>query len=117
MQSHPLDGDGLNVELFKLLGRVSKTSVASEVLPFRIPDTVVYSVCASFWYYFDESAGAVVKRPAKSLEKQTIFDAFSKRHKNDKGDVVAFFANTRSSVSALQIDYLTVSDLRQFLFG
>lgn len=130
MQSHPLDGDGVNAELFKFLARTSNTDVVLP-LPFRIPDTILYYNCASFWFYFDEASKTVRKHPAKELEKSLIFDAFCKiaarrlhgacnnpnerlRRRRNSGIVCQF---TSWRTSALETEYFTKEGLWQFLLG
>lgn len=115
MQSHALDGDGLNLELFKLLGRVSKTSVVTEHLPFRLPDTILYYGCASFWYYFDDTTNSVQKYPAKQLEKQIVFEKFCKKKPTDKSDTLAYFSSSKSE--SMEITYFDKAGLYEFLFG
>lgn len=114
MQSHPLDGDGLNVELFKLLGRVSRISVVNEALPFRIPDTILYYGCASYWYFFDEQTNSVQKHPAKSLEKTNVFERFCQRSPTDRTDIVACFCSSRTE--SMDIKYMDRDGLWKFLF-
>lgn len=116
MQTHPLDGDGLNVELFKVLGRVSKVSVVNEALPFRIPDTILYYGSPSYWYFFDEQTNSVQKHPAKSLEKSNVFERFCERSPSSgRSDILAYFASSKTET--MDITYLDKEGLRNFLFG
>jgi hypothetical protein len=115
MQTHPLDGDGLNVELFKVLSKVSKVSVVNDALPFRIPDTILYYGSPSYWYFFDEQTNSVQKHPAKSLEKSNVFERFCERGVGARTDILAYFASSRTE--NMDIMYLDREGLRNFLFG
>jgi hypothetical protein len=115
MQSHPLDGDGINFEIFKFLSKVSRSAVNSGVR-FNMPDTVIFAnSCASVWYFFDESSQSVARRPARTLDRRILFDFFAKKTKSERCDIVAQFTSWHEGV--LTGTYMTRDDLHDFLFG
>jgi hypothetical protein len=86
--NHPLEGDGLNINLFHYLFKKNKNLESCAV---RIPDTVVYEHnFPTAWYYFKDKE--LKKKFGKELETKAIFDEFMKNEENGHGIIATFLS-------------------------
>eukprot|EP00992_Anisonema_acinus_P009267 TRINITY_DN5470_c0_g1_i2.p1 TRINITY_DN5470_c0_g1~~TRINITY_DN5470_c0_g1_i2.p1 ORF type:complete len:106 (+),score=28.39 TRINITY_DN5470_c0_g1_i2:71-388(+) len=69
--THPLEGDGTQVNLFHYLWKKGQ-GLEDQKLKFKIPDTIVFYNFPIIWYYWSESQQEIRKKGGKELERSNI---------------------------------------------
>eukprot|EP00759_Apiculatamorpha_spiralis_P019186 PhF_6_TR25326/c1_g1_i1/m.35001 len=123
--THPLDGDGVDAEFFKILLKQSNEDID---LHFVIPDTILFYSSASLWYYYDKRTRMVKKRNAKELDKSVVYNYMIRdvcrghkgvawSHARSNG-IVCTFTSTRSTGihGNDEVLFMNASELKSFLF-
>eukprot|EP00906_Rhabdomonas_costata_P015025 RCo021550 len=91
--THPLEGDGIQVNLFHYLWKKGILRGESQ-LKFKIPDTIVMFNQPTIWYTWSDTQNEIRKRSGKELERSTILSRFCRRKEEDC-DIVASFVSHR----------------------
>mmetsp|Transcript_71691 Transcript_71691/g.126215 ORF Transcript_71691/g.126215 Transcript_71691/m.126215 type:complete len:914 (-) Transcript_71691:76-2817(-) len=113
---HPLDGDGIQTQLFHYLWKRGQgLEVEQKLHSMKIPDTIVFYNFPIMWYFWSEHNGEVRKKGGKALERTNILRTFCKRRNPEATDIVASFLSHRTDTEDT-ITFLNEQDLAKFLF-
>eukprot|EP01006_Ploeotia_vitrea_P032638 TRINITY_DN64817_c0_g1_i1.p1 TRINITY_DN64817_c0_g1~~TRINITY_DN64817_c0_g1_i1.p1 ORF type:complete len:904 (+),score=85.40 TRINITY_DN64817_c0_g1_i1:89-2800(+) len=114
--THPLEGDGIQVNLFHYLWKKGQ-GLEDKKLKFKIPDTIVFYNFPIVWYYWSETSQEIRKKGGKELERQHIRQAFCKHKESpDVCDIVASFLSHKQDEED-KIVFFNEAELAEFLEG
>eukprot|EP00668_Euglena_longa_P002147 GGOE01002489.1.p1 GENE.GGOE01002489.1~~GGOE01002489.1.p1 ORF type:complete len:912 (+),score=269.90 GGOE01002489.1:111-2846(+) len=114
--AHPLEGDGLQTQLFHYLWKQGQGIDDLKFEALRIPDTIVFFNVPIVWYYWSDISGEIRKKGGEDLERTTILRSLLRRRDPGACDVVASFLSHRNAEEDT-ITFMNADELAEFLMS